>query len=543
MNVVPLLVAVAFVLQTPAPQTPAPPVDATGQAYFLFLEGHRLEGSGDVEGAIAAYRQAIQLLPKSADIHAELAGVYARKGDADPAVAEALEALKIDPNHPEGNRILGLVQSAMADGVTDTTRHANLVNEAIGHLEKALAGQPDLSAELQLATLYLEGTQYAKAIPVLRKFLDDRPDYPRAVLLLASAYRNAHQAADAIDLLETYLKNQPADLSARAQLAGLYESANKWKEAADQWADLASRNPRQTTYRIRYATALVNGGDLAAGRVALQQLTHDQPGDAGLWYLLSQVDRRAGDPDGAETAAKQITQIDPKDPRGPLAMADAQMARKDYAAAAATLGPFVATPRDEDIASGVFTHFATQLALAQQEGGDAAASLRTLEDAHKRVPDDVQVTLGLATAYEHDRKIDQAETLYRDLIAKDPENAEVLNNFGYMLADHGRRLDDAVGFIKRALALEDGNPSYLDSLGWAYFKQGKADQAREPLERAASAQPRNSVIQDHLGEMYFQLKRYKDAASAWSAALAGDKDGIDIAAVAKKRDKALGLVK
>jgi tetratricopeptide (TPR) repeat protein len=117
----------------------------------------------------------------------------------------------------------------------------------------------------------------------------------------------------------------------------------------------------------------------------------------------------------------------------------------------------------------------------------------------------------------------------------------VLNSLGYLLADHGRKLDEAVELIKRALALEADSPSYLDSLGWAYFKLNRFDDARAPLERAASARPKTSVILDHLGELHFQVKRYRDAADAWDQALAGDREGIDVAAITKKRDRARQL--
>ena len=54
---------------------------------------------------------------------------------------------------------------------------------------------------------------------------------------------------------------------------------------------------------------------------------------------------------------------------------------------------------------------------------------------------------------------------------------------------------------------------------------------------------RSSAIQAHLGEVYFQLKRYGDAANAWTQALGGDQEGIDVAAVMKKRDRAKALAK
>ena len=64
-------------------------------------------------------------------------------------------------------------------------------------------------------------------------------------------------------------------------------------------------------------------------------------------------------------------------------------------------------------------------------------------------------------------------------------SAPALNSLGYTLADRGQRLPEAVGFIERALKVDPDNPSYLDSLGWALFKQGRAAEAE-----TSSARPR-----------------------------------------------------
>jgi tetratricopeptide (TPR) repeat protein len=103
-----------------------------------------------------------------------------------------------------------------------------------------------------------------------------------------------------------------------------------------------------------------------------------------------------------------------------------------------------------------------------------------------------------------------------------------------MLADRGEKLDESVTFIQRALALEPDNGSYLDSLGWAYFRVGKLDLAEENLRRAANQLTTNSVIQDHYGDVLFRLGRVDEAIAAWTRALEGDGDSVDLSAVDKK---------
>jgi tetratricopeptide (TPR) repeat protein len=135
---------------------------------------------------------------------------------------------------------------------------------------------------------------------------------------------------------------------------------------------------------------------------------------------------------------------------------------------------------------------------------------------------------------EKQKKFSEAEAVFRQLIAKDPENAAALNYLGYMLAERGERLTESVDFLKRALAIEPNNGSFLDSIGWAYYKDGKLDLALENLKLAADQLPANSVVQDHYGDVLSKMGRWEDAIAAWNRALAGDGDSIDKGDIDKK---------
>jgi Flp pilus assembly protein TadD len=100
-----------------------------------------------------------------------------------------------------------------------------------------------------------------------------------------------------------------------------------------------------------------------------------------------------------------------------------------------------------------------------------------------------------------------------------------------------------VELVQRALKVEPGNPSYLDSLGWAYYQQGKFDLADRPLTDAAAKVPASSVIQDHLGDLRFKQQRFAEAVAAWERSLAGDGDAIDRAVIDKKMRDAQSRVR
>jgi predicted Zn-dependent protease len=532
-----LLVALA------AQRAPAPSTDQVGQAYFLYIQGRALDDNDDLPAAAAKYKQALELLPNSAELRAELAGIYAQQGAFAEAQAEAERALALQADNRSAHRVLGLVQASEAQKTAPEVVRRGLMNGAASHLERVLADGPrDPLVQLTLADLYVQVESFPKAIEILKQFLIDRPGYPQAVMLLVQAYRGAGRTADATAVLEEFRKSTDTSSPvARLREIDQLEQQGAWAQAADAWVTLLTADPENVAYRLRYATALVNAGDVDGGRSVLTDLTRDRPNDTGGWYLLAQVEERAGNLDAAEAAARKIATIDSSDARGPLALADVRQARGDFRGVVEVLEGRVLKATDAEIQSGAFAEMAGTLSQAWMELGDRKRATQVLETARQRAPGDRAVAFSLASMYERTRQFDRAEKGFRDILATDPQHAPTLNYLGYMLADRGQKLDEAVSLIQRALAIDDGNPSYLDSLGWAYYKQDKFEAATSPLERAAAALPDSSVIQEHLGDVYLKRKRYLEAAAAFDRALAGDRDGLDTQAVTKKRDRARAL--
>src|SRR5262245_51003916 len=150
-------------------ESPLSPQAKVAQAYEQFLIGHHLEDTGDLPGAIAAYKKAIDLHPLAADIHAELAALYMRHDRGDEAVSTAEQALKVAPANAEAHRVLGLIEAAKMDG-RPRQGNQDLLNSAIQHLVQAIAnpvGEADVNARAMLARLYVRNSANDKAIPLL----------------------------------------------------------------------------------------------------------------------------------------------------------------------------------------------------------------------------------------------------------------------------------------------------------------------------------------------------------------------------------------
>jgi tetratricopeptide (TPR) repeat protein len=87
---------------------------------------------------------------------------------------------------------------------------------------------------------------------------------------------------------------------------------------------------------------------------------------------------------------------------------------------------------------------------------------------------------------------------YGRALSVDPENLTALNSLGFILADTGKDVKKGLRFCKRAVEKKPDNPVYLDSLGWAYYKDGKRIEAMKFLQRARDKDPENPLIREHL---------------------------------------------
>ena len=97
----------------------------------------------------------------------------------------------------------------------------------------------------------------------------------------------------------------------------------------------------------------------------------------------------------------------------------------------------------------------------------------------------------------------------------------MLNFLGYLLADHNRRLDEALGMIRRAVEKDPDNGAFVDSMGWVYYRLGKLDDARGQLEKAVAITG-DPVVHEHLGDVYKDLKLIDLAREQYRLSLARD---------------------
>jgi tetratricopeptide (TPR) repeat protein len=356
---------------------------------------------------------------------------------------------------------------------------------------------------LSLARLQMRAGHAGRAVPLLENIVSQAPYATEPYTLLAEARVSLGNVEGAIEALGIAAELNPRHYQS---LAELYERHSRWGDAAGAYerAMAASRGPASRDLRLRYVTALLNVADepsAAKARDLLKDFLMTAPQDARGLFLLSTAQLRLGDLTGAEDVARKLLALDPRSIPALHALSSVLVARREYRAVVEVL-----TPLAQDVPG-----------RAKGRESDAALLLAQLAHAHTQLGEHQQAITVLTTA-----------------VVSDPLNAPALNSLGYTLADRGERLPEAIGYIERALKVEPDNPSYIDSLGWALFKQGRIDEAEPHLRKAADALPDNSVIQDHHGDALARLGKYPDAIAAWERALKGDGDDIDKAAVEKK---------
>ena len=149
------------------------------------------------------------------------------------------------------------------------------------------------------------------------------------------------------------------------------------------------------------------------------------------------------------------------------------------------------------------------IAQVQQRGqkfADAEQSAAKAEELAQTPDDKEKAWFMLGAIYERQKKFDLAEQEFRKVLDANPDDAavaELSTATCWPIAACGwmkRR-----SMIQRAVKQEPSNGAYLDSLGWAYYKQNKLTEAEEYLRKAVDREGHDPTILSHLGDVYVKL--------------------------------------
>jgi tetratricopeptide (TPR) repeat protein len=535
------------------------------------LEAHKLLGRiylrslGDMPGgsgsdsilklAIDQYEQIVKLDPDSVDDHLLLGRLYRLNNDLQKGEAELKTAIKLDPNSEEAVTTLAMLYTDEGDtvhalkvlsSIPDSARSAKLYaalgaayeqrkdyKSAIDAYRHAIVLDRDnLDAIRGLAENLLNDGQLDVALEQYKVIADSNPEDAQTYVRMAEIYRRQAKYDLALENLKKAETLVPDTMDVPYSMASVYQAQGRYDEAIKLLQDLVKRTEKSET-----GSSQADRNNRAIfierlGMVYREQENYPAAVDTFRKMLpLGDENARSGYQEMIDTyreakqwpqataVAKEAVQKMPGD-RDLRMVLDAQLADTGELdkSVADIRSMLKGGPEDREI----YLRLGIIYTRAKRYD-EALEALAKAEQLSTKPDDKGYVSFLRGDLYQRQKRFDQAETEFKKVLATtaptDPQSAATLNYLGYMNADRGVKLEESLNYIKQALSFEPNNGAYLDSLGWAYFKLGKYDQAEESLTKAEARMGTDPTVQEHLGDLYQKMGRLKLAAAHWDRAV------------------------
>lgn len=516
--------------------------------------------------------------PKHATYRLDLARHYARVGKTGEMKA-TLQSLLDDPkDFPEGRLWVGDFYMALRyydDAVSNyeagvrshstgkeravyqerimiTKLAQGNTNEASRMAEEILKQDPQNENALRLeADGWLKSgkpDELAAALHTFQTLSARHPDDPVLRYNLGRSYK----AKGDLDLARTQLteavKKRPDFVRARYELVEIDLLQRRPDEASQQANEILAINPRDERAKLLLAQCAMAKGDradLAGAKAQLNQLIKDSPQQTEPLVQLGLLALRQKE---FREAADIFQKLRAKgEPQGFLGLATTYSSQRQYdQAISVLLEGFRKWPDSTPILTQLatteavaarydlaITHLqklldadpkSAELRLRMAEIYDAKGDLKKAteyyQQSYELAPSDPNLLLTLAEALARGGRTAEARKLYQGVLKTRPDNTTALNNLAFLLADTGGDLDEALKLAKQAMDKAPGVPSYLDTLGYIYLKQGQRDSALQTFNSLVRKNPLVAVYRYHLGMALVAKGDKTEARKELQAALA-----------------------
>lgn len=505
-----------------------------------FVEGMTFEENGEMDKALEAYRKVLNVDPGQSQLASRVAALLIQQEDFPQAIDVLKDAIKANPNDAEPYHQLAYIYA----------KYLKKTDQAVDYANRAIALNPrDIEAYQRLCEIELAAGHEQKALDALERATkvrsDDASFWTRlgklyaAVLFKPDSQPKPDELKRVNEIFKKAVENAKDDPAILKDVADYYASSQQLKEAIPLYLRVIELQPDDANAREKLATGFILTDQRGKAVELLEQIIKEHPEKYQPYDLLAQVlddearslqrDNRLEEAKAkfAKVAAnyEQSLLINPNHAGTYLRLAELLLGPlKDPERAV----KFLAEARRRFSGAPEIVYY---LAIAQREAKQTQRAVATFEEALREAQLDQDNEIVNAKFYfnygvtaEQAGLYDKAADLLRRSIALDPANAaETYNYLGYMWADLNVHLDEAMEMIQRALQIEPNNGSYLDSLGWVEFRQGKFDQALADLLLAAKNLDREDpIVFEHIGDTYLKLHRAPEALESWQKALALD---------------------
>jgi len=502
--------------------------------------------------AIEQYEQIVKIEPSNVDDHLLLGRLYRLNNDLQKAESEFKTAVKLQPDSEEAVTTLAYLYNEEGDAtravqtlsaVPDAGRSAKMYSalgytyeqqkqykEAINAYRRAIELDRDnLDAIRGLAENLMNDGQTDAALEQYKIIADANPEDAQTYVHMAEIYRKSGKFDLALENLKKAESMVQDSIEVPYNMAAVYQAQGRFDEAVQTLQDLLKKTEKpdnsytqgernnRAVFLERLGTVYRDQGKYPEAVEVFRKMIAlgDDNAVRGYQQVIDTY-RETKQWQQATAAAKEAVQKMPGD-RGLQMVYAAQLADSGQPdkALAEVQSLLKNKPEDRDVYITL-----AQMNTRLKRWDDAQHALDKAEQLSSKPDDKEYVYFLRGSTLERQKKYDQAEEMFRKVLANDPQNSMTLNYLGYMLADRGVKLEEALGLIKKAVELEPSNGAYLDSLGWAYYRLGKYDQAEEQLVKASQRIGTDPTVHDHLGDVYQKTGRLKLAVAHWERAVA-----------------------
>lgn len=432
------------------------------------------------------------------------------RGDLQEARIQYREASLLDTGSVQFLLRLGLIQL-----------RTDQINQALESFEKATrldTGDP--RARFLLGVLYANMERFEEASTQYEQILKQDPQHLGALSQLADLYIIQEKLQEGLDVYERLLKERPHSPVAHFNAAVLYAKSQRWEQAVEHMGKAVELDPANIEARMGLAVSLELGGRPDRAREEFQKALELEPVNTQLIHYLAKLSYRLGDLAGAAQWLTRYLSFQPRDSAGLLELAYIWIEEGRWKEAIAQIesGLDLSAPKETRVDLYI------ALGICRQALGEVNLAEEAFRKAIAADPDETQPILHLAAMFHARDRMEEAERVLLDGFSLHPDNPDILNSLGYLYADWGKHLEEALKLVERALAQDPQNGAYLDSMGWIHFKMGRFEEAEAVLREALARSP-DAEVYEHLGHVYYIRGDTERARGAWRDGLAlGSRD-------------------
>lgn len=502
------------------------------------IQGSVYDATGDYAKAILEYQEALQALPSPA-IEYAISKDYSILGKHALAAQHGREAVRLDSMNVLYHQNLASIylnafQPEQAAGEFEKVVRIDSNNtEGWYNLARMYqAARPLRALEIYERIIDRNGEnweillQMAEICTNLGRFDDAADKYKRMVELdpsnkalqrqLAETYARAGKPKEAIKVLEKILEADDNNAEALATLADVYMEQEEYAKAMTLYEKLLTMERTNPEVRLRVGVAYVgqmqrDSSFIGKAKPVFEKLSSDIPRDWRPYYYLGMIADREKKDSLANSYFEQVTRLAEWNSDAWYYVGSTYFEKGEFQKLVDAMERAKkASPNDSRM------YFLLGLGYSRLEKNDLA--IAALKRALELRPDDMNALSTLALTLDGLRRYEESDSLYERALKIDPTSHIILNNYGYSLAERGMQLERALEMALKAVTAEPENPSYLDTIGWVYFRLGRYTEARDYIAKAIAGEG-SATVYEHMGDVLFKLGKKDEAEQYWKEAL------------------------